>query len=70
MALRNMTMMKGIHKLKLFRKKIQLTKYNFIMELQYCGYARLPDELRITKYPITFRYYDPMPKIIEKYSKP
>lgn len=70
MIIKSWDVMKGLNKLKLIQRKQKLNKYHFIRALQYKGIAKLPDELNITKFSPSFQFYDPIPQIIEKYSKP
>ncbi len=69
LILKSINVMKGVHKLKLLLKKHQLSKQNFIYTLKFKGNARVPDELKITRYPLSYQFYDPIPEIVDKYTR-
>mmetsp|Transcript_36945 Transcript_36945/g.35655 ORF Transcript_36945/g.35655 Transcript_36945/m.35655 type:complete len:123 (-) Transcript_36945:644-1012(-) len=69
MVLNSVNLVKGVHKLKLLLKRHTLSKKNFIYTLKVHGTARLPEELKITRYPPSCQFYDPIPEIVDKYTQ-
>ena len=63
-------MLRWLNYLKVSIKRVRLIRYNFIMQLKNEGYSKLPDVLKITNYPLTYQYYDPMPVMLAKYERP
>jgi hypothetical protein len=70
LVLKSLKVMRGFHKLKILQKKIRLNKIHFIRDLQHNGYAKIPDELKLSKMPLSYRFYDPVPKMIEMHAMP
>eukprot|EP00347_Sterkiella_histriomuscorum_P013407 403364824 len=67
-VLKSLKVAKGIHKLKIIQRKQKLNKGNFISALQLKGFAKIPDEFKVSNLPIAYHFYDPVPKMIEKHS--
>jgi len=68
MILRSLKMVKGYHRLRLLLKKQRLKKLNFIRGLEVNGFARIPDEFKLSNLSTAFQFYNPIPKLIEIYS--
>jgi hypothetical protein len=68
MVLKCIEVMKNIHKLKIMIKGHRLAKYDFIRVLQTKGLAKIPEDLKISRYPLSYQFYDPVPKLIEVYA--
>ena len=64
--MKSIDVIKGVHKLKILLKKHNLSKQNFIYTLKFKGTAKIPDELKINKLPVSYQFYDPIPEIIQK----
>jgi hypothetical protein len=54
MVLNSMKQLTGIRKLKALLKKYRLSKNNFIETLKFKGTARIPDELKVTSYSLSY----------------
>ena len=68
LLMKSINVIKGTHKLKILLKKHQLVKQNFIYTLKFKGSARIPDDLKIQRFPISYQFYDPIPELLEKYT--
>lgn len=58
-------MMTGIFYLMGILKYIEIVKEIFIMEMQYGNVVIIPKELSQDHFPQSFRYYDPIIRIIQ-----
>jgi hypothetical protein len=69
MVLKSLISMKGAHKLKIMIRIHRITRYNYIKMLVTKGEAKIPDELKVSRYPLSFHFYDPIPRIMEHYTR-
>ncbi|CDW87785.1 UNKNOWN [Stylonychia lemnae] len=70
MILKSLQVVKGLHKLRILQRKQKLSKFNFIKALQQKGFSKIPDDLKVSKLPSAFHFYDPIPKMIELHANP
>mmetsp|Transcript_21305 Transcript_21305/g.32979 ORF Transcript_21305/g.32979 Transcript_21305/m.32979 type:complete len:82 (-) Transcript_21305:1133-1378(-) len=56
--------MHGVFALKILQKKIALAREAFVLEIEQGAEVFIPHELSQDKLPLSFRFYDPVLKII------